>query len=194
MSAQLIQHIRSRTSVEDKDAAAILTFFKRTKVDKKENLLDNGAICRSHYFVLKGCLRMFFITEKGVEQTTQFAIENWWLSDYMSFQTQSKSEFSIQAVEKTEMMVIDFQAQEKLMAEFPVMDKYFRMIYQKAYAAAQKRVKYMYEHSKEEQYHLFNASFPEFTQRIPQYLLASYLGFTPEYLSEIRKKTFLKPV
>lgn len=194
MSTQLVEHIRSRTLVDDKDAAAILSFFKRVKLSKKESLLDNGTVCRSHYFVLKGCLRMFFITEKGVEQTTQFAIENWWLSDYMSFQTQSASEFSIQAVEKTEMMVIDFQAQEKLMADFPAMDKYFRMVYQKAYAAAQKRVKYMYEHSKEEQYHLFNESFPEFTQRIPQYLLASYLGFTPEYLSEIRKKTFLKPV
>lgn len=137
---------------------------------------------------------MYFISEKGVEQTTQFAIENWWLSDYMSFQFQKSSEFCIQAVEKTEMMVIDHQDQERLMAEFPAMERYFRIIYQKAYAAAQKRVKYMYELSKEEQYRQFVSMFPDFTQRIPQYLLASYLGFTPEYLSEIRKKTFLKPV
>jgi len=194
MSTQLIQHIRTRTVINDEDVDRILSFFKKVQVRKKENLLSNGKVCKTHYFVLKGCLRMFFINEKGVEQTTQFAIENWWLSDYMSFNLQEASDFCIQAVEKTELITIDFHAQEQLMAEVPAMERYFRMIYQKAYAASQRRVRYMYEHSKEEQYHLFNNSFPEFTQRIPQYLLASYLNFTPEYLSEIRKKVFLKPV
>ena len=194
MSAQLIQHFREFTVIKDDDVDPILAFFKKIQVRKKENLLDNGKVCRSNYFVVKGCLRMFFIGEKGVEQTTQFAIENWWIADYMSYQTQGPSDFCIQAVEKTELMVIDFHDQERLMAEFPAMERYFRMVYQKANAASQRRVKFMYDYSKEEQYHLFNNNFPEFTQRIPQYLLASYLGFTPEYLSEIRKKAFLKPV
>ena len=194
MSAQLIQHIKTRVVITANEEEKILGFFTSTKVARKRSLLENGKVCRSHYFVLKGCLRLFFVSEKGVEQTTQFAIENWWLSDYMSYHMQTPAEFSIQCVENTEMMVIDYHAQEQLMAEIPVMEKYFRIVYQKAYAAAQKRVKYMYENSKEEQYRLFNSSFPEFTQRIPQYLLASYLGFTPEYLSEIRKRTFLKPV
>lgn len=194
MSVQLIQHIRKFTAIKDDEVDSILAFFKNIQIRKKENLLDNGNICRSNYFVIKGCLRMFFINEKGVEQTTQFAIENWWLSDYMSFQTQSSSDFCIQAVEKSNLMSIDFPQQEQLMVDFPAMERYFRMVYQKANAASQRRVKFMYDYSKEEQYHLFNNSFPDFTQRIPQYLLASYLGFTPEYLSEIRKKTFLKPV
>ncbi len=194
MSEQLVHHIRKFTVIKEEEVAPILAFFRKVHVRKKENLLDHGHVCRSNYFMIKGCLRMFFISEKGPEQTTQFAIENWWLSDYMSFQTQTASDFCIQAVEKSELMVIDFKDQERLMAEFPTMERYFRMVYQKANAANQRRIKFMYDYSKEDQYRHFTDSFPEFTQRIPQYLLASYLGFSPEYLSEIRKKTFLKPV
>jgi len=194
MSASLIQHFRKLTTVNDSDVNAILSYFKSIQVRKKESLLENADVCRSNYFVVKGCLRMFFVNEKGVEQTTQFAIENWWLADYMSFQTQSSSEFCIQAVEKSDLMMIDFHDQERLMSEFPTMERYFRIISQKANAASQRRIKFMYDYSKEDQYRHFNNSFPEFTQRIPQYLLASYLNFTPEYLSEIRKKTFLKLV
>jgi ribosomal protein L10 len=68
------------------------------------------------------------------------------------------------------------------------MERYFRFIYQRAYAASQMRFKYLYEFSKEEFYQHLNENYPEFIQRIPQYLIASFLGFTPEYLSEIRKK------
>lgn len=106
----------------------------------------------------------------------------------MSFFTQTASSFSIQAVEKSVLLVIDFHSQEKLVASLPKMEKYFRMIYQKANAASQLRVKYLFGFSREELYHNFITNYPGFVQRIPQYLLASFLGFTPEYLSELRKK------
>jgi CRP-like cAMP-binding protein len=131
---------------------------------------------------------LFFINEKGVEQTVQFALENWWLADYTSFSAQKPSEYYIQTVEKSEILSIDFQSQEKLLKEFPNMERYFRLIHQRAHAAYQLRIKYLYSSSREELYHQFNQLYPEFVQRIPQYLMASYLGFTPEYLSEIRKK------
>ena len=137
---------------------------------------------------------MFFVNEKGIEQTTQFAIENWWITDYAAFQQQQPSGFYLQAVEKTEVATITLESQERLLKQYPQMESYFRIIYQRANAAAQLRIKYLYDFSREELYHHFNNKYPEFTQRIPQYLLASFLGFTPEYLSEIRKKSFLKRV
>jgi hypothetical protein len=85
-------------------------------------------------------------------------------------------------------MALSLQSQEHLFTLFPQIEKYFRLIYQRAYAASQLRMKYQYDLSREELYHHFNNQFPEFIQRIPQYLLASFLGFTPEYLSEIRRK------
>lgn len=188
MSQQLIDHVSKFVVLQPEEQDTILHFFRRVKLQKKENAFIAGARCQTHYFVLKGCLRLFFVKEKGVEHTTQFALENWWLTDYMAFQTGQITEFYIQAVEPTEVLVIDYQAQEQLCRQHPQMERYFRLIYQKAYAATQLRIKYLYDLSREELYLRFNALYPEFIQRIPQYLLASFLGFTPEYLSEIRKK------
>jgi CRP-like cAMP-binding protein len=188
MSDILRKHIEKFITVDDKDFSKIQSYFKASEHRKKHNLLIEGKICTSNYFVISGCLRLFFINEKGVEQTVQFALENWWLADYTSFSAQKPSEYYIQTVEKSEILSIDFQSQEKLLKEFPNMERYFRLIHQRAHAAYQLRIKYLYSSSREELYHQFNQLYPEFVQRIPQYLMASYLGFTPEYLSEIRKK------
>ena len=181
-------HLQKFVDISDSEFIDILAFFQVAKVRKKENLLIEGQICKSHYFVLNGCLRKFFVNEKGIEQTTEFAIENWWITDNIAFENKLVSEFYIQAVENSEILIIDHHSQEKLLAEFPKMERYFRFIYQRAYAASQMRIKYLYSFSKEEFYHHLNSKYPAFVQRIPQYLIASFLGFTPEYLSEIRNK------
>jgi len=188
MSEIFKQHLEKFIEIDDREFSAILAFFLIKKIKKKENLLVEGQICKSNYFVLEGCLRKFFINGKGIEQTTEFAIENWWLTDNFAYERGLGTEFYIQAVENSEILVIDREAQEKLLTEFPKMERYFRFIYQRAYAATQMRIKYLYDFTKEEFYdHLCNGH-PEFVQRIPQYLIASFLGFTPEYLSEIRNK------
>ena len=188
MSGYLKKHIAKFVNLSEQEYAEIMTYFKVIESPKKKNLLTEGKICKYNYFVVKGCLRMFFINDKGVEQTIQFALENWWLADYTSFSSQKPSGFYIQTVEKSEILAIDFSEQEKMLKQFPQMERYFRLVHQRAHAAYQFRIKYLYGSSREELYHEFNKLFPEFVQRIPQYLLASYLGFTPEYLSEIRKK------
>lgn len=131
---------------------------------------------------------MFFLNEKGVEQTIQFAIENWWITDYLAFDRRAHAGFTIQAVEASDVLQINYAGQEKLFDKFPSFERYFRMIYQRGYSASQIRTKYLYEFSREQFYHHFNDHFPEFTSRIPQHLLASYLNMTPEYLSEIKHK------
>lgn len=188
MSVVLLSHFRKYIDVRHEDESDILDFFQLKTFSKKENLTELNTKCRQHFFVVKGCLRMFFINEKGIEQTTQFAIENWWLTDYFAFQNNTRTNFTIQAIEKTEVLVIDFHHQEKLLERFHTFERYFRLVYQRAYSASQLRIKYLYSLSREEMYHQFNDNFPEFTQRIPQHLLASYLNMTPEYLSEIKSK------
>ncbi|WP_346087664.1 Crp/Fnr family transcriptional regulator [Sphingobacterium ginsenosidimutans] len=181
-------HLEKFIQIDDVTFERISTYFNINSVAKKENMLEEGQICRYHYFVLKGILRKFFVNEKGVEQTTEFAIENWWLTDNMAYENKRVSSFYIQAVENSEVLYISQENQEKLMAEFPLMERYFRFVYQRAYAAAQMRVKYLFSLPKEEFYRDMLRKYPEFVQRVPQYLIASFLGFTPEYLSEIRKK------
>jgi CRP-like cAMP-binding protein len=188
MPDNLKDHIAKFVEIDEQDYAEIRAYFTVIAAAKKQNLLVEDKICKSNYFVSKGCLRLFFINEKGVEQTIQFALENWWLADYASFSSQTPSGFYIQAIEKSEVLALDFVSQEKLLRQFPQMERYFRLIHQRAHAASQFRIKTLYSVSREELYHLFNKRYPEFVQRIPQYLLASFLGCTPEYLSEIRSK------
>lgn len=188
MPAPFRKHIEQYVRISDADYSGIMDCFTERKLRKKENLLTEGSICQHQYFVTKGLLRMFFVNDKGIEQTIQFALENWWISDYTSFASRKPSEMYIQAVEPAEVLSISFDAQETLLQAHPNMERYFRFIHQRAHAAYQFRIKYLYDLSREEMYHHFNRHYPEFVQRVPQYLLASFLGFTPEYLSEIRSR------
>lgn len=190
MLEQFKKHLDKFIKISEDEFACISGYFEHQTLKKKENVLTEGQICKASYFVLDGILRKFFINEKGVQQTTEFAIENWWMTETFSYINQTPTEFYIQAVLPAEVLVIRQHALDDLLEKHPVMEKYFRMVYQKAYAAAQMRVKMLYEHSREELYRQFLKNQPAFLQRVPQYLVASYLGFTPEYLSEIRKKNF----
>ncbi len=184
----LIEHIRNYISLDQNEVKQLSDYFAVKRLSKKDFLLEEGSVCRHTYFVERGCLRMYFVNEKGTEQITQFAIENWWITDYMSFDRQTPSPFYIQAIEPSDVISIDHDRQEELLKAIPKMERYFRLVLQRAYAAHQLRIKFLYDLSREESYQHFISSFPGFAQRIPQYMLASYLGFTPEYLSEIRKK------
>lgn len=188
MSQIFRNHLEKFIKINDEDFEEILSYFEVKNFAKKENLLEEGQVCKYNYFVLNGLLRKFFINEKGTEQITEFAIETWWMTDNISYEHKVPSEFYIQTVEKSEILVISSDSQEKLLEEFPMLERYFRFVYQRAYAANQMRVKYIFSLSKEEFYFNLLKKQPAFVQRVPQYLIASFLGFTPEYLSEIRKR------
>lgn len=181
-------HLQNFININEEEFISILSFFEEVDYKKKENLFEQGQICTYKYFVLKGCLRKFFIKQNGTEQTTQFALETWWITDLFNFEKQKPTDCYIQAVEKSMVLRISYPKYQELLVIYPIMEEYFRKIYQKNAAAAERRIRYLYEFSREESYIHFSNLFPDFIQRIPQYLIASYLGFTPEYLSEIRAK------
>jgi len=188
MASNLIKHIQQFVELNENEVQLLSYCIKTIGLKKKEFLVKEGQVCKALYFVEKGCLRMFFINSKATEQITQFALENWWISDYFSFMDEKSSEYSIQAIEKSEIIALDKHAFDDLLKELPQLERYFRILMQKALAASQLRAKYLYEMSKEEFFQHFSSSFPEFVQRVPQYMIASYLGLTPEYVSELRKK------
>lgn len=184
----LIAHIRRYTSLNNEEAELLQEYVELEQLKKKDFLLKEGQVCTANYFVIKGLLRSYFTTDKDTEQIHLFALENWWITDYQSLEARQPSQFFIQAVENTIVAAIPRNRQDELFAAIPQMEKYFRIILQNALAAAQLRVKYVYSLTGEERYHHFASSFPDFVQRVPQYMLASYLGFTPEFLSKIRGK------
>ncbi|MFC3561053.1 Crp/Fnr family transcriptional regulator [Pedobacter jamesrossensis] len=188
MFKALFAHINKFVDLSDAEQEILASLLKSFSIKKKAFVLEQGQVCRANYFVVKGCLRLYFIDIKGVEQTTQFGIENWWITDLTSFLFQNSSEFFIQAAENTEVIAIEQHDYDKMFAKLPKMEKYFRLILQKNHQASQRRIMFLYSFTAEERYRHFNGLFPEFVQRIPQYMLASYLGFTPEFLSKIRAK------
>jgi CRP-like cAMP-binding protein len=185
----LANHVSKFISVSDERLAEILSCFDVESFPKKQIILREGQRCDRHYFVLKGCMRLYFINEKGLEDTTQFAIESWWITDNNAFERHAPASFNIQTIEACTLASLSHESQETLLREYPEMERYFRRVFQRAFAAMQFRVRFQHEMSKEEAYRSFIAAQPGFAQRVPQYLLASYLGLTPEYLSEIRRKS-----
>lgn len=188
MYTPLYNHINKFIDLSNDEQEILATMLKSATYKKKAFLHEAGATCRENYFVVKGCLRLYFIDIKGAEQTTQFAIENWWISDLTSFLFQKPSDFYIQAAEATDVIVIEHRHYDEMFEKLPKLEKYFRLIFQKQHQASQIRIKYLYSQTAEERYFNFNKLFPDFVQRVPQYMLASYLGFTPEFLSKIRAK------
>lgn len=188
MIEKLTEHISHYVRMDEHQKELLALHLEKKSYRKKAYLLQEGELCKNYYFVEKGCLRMFFMSDKGRERIVQFAIENWWLSDYHSLFFRCPSAFSIQTIEPSTVISLSVSQQEEVYALIPPFEKYMKIMAERAYAASQMRMRFMYDASREEIYHNFITSFPQFAQRIPQYMLASFLGFTPEYLSELRKK------
>ncbi|MBO2010228.1 Crp/Fnr family transcriptional regulator [Hymenobacter negativus] len=188
MYTALLAHIARYVALTPAETQLVCDHLTLQSVPRKAHLLEAGQPCTASYFVLQGCLRMYFITEKGTEQITRFALESWWLADYSSLLSQRPSQFFMQAVEPTTVAVLDHARQEELLALVPVLERYFRLVLQRLAAADQTRPLFQFGLSAEERYHQFSTLFPGFVQRVPQYMLASYLGFTPEFLSKIRAR------
>jgi len=188
MKDHLIAHINKFVKLDEQEASVVCEDVGLIKVKKKQFILRTDEICRANYFVSKGCMRLYFINRNGQEQITQFGLENWWIADYSSLETGQPSIYYIQAIEDAELISLSKKTMEELLQKVPKLERYFRIIFQKAHTASMRRFEYLRDQTDEERYRQFVSLFPGFVQRIPQYMLASYLGFTPQFLSKIRGK------
>ena len=186
MFTPLFDHIQKFVALDPSEIDTLESCLKLSKIKKKEHLLQEGQVCNTLYFIIKGCARQYIINSKGTEQTLQFAIENWWITDYLSYHNTTPSHFYIQTVENSELIAIEKNTLESLLIEIPKLERYFRIVSQKSFGAAQMRIKFLFTMSAEERYHHFNNLNPDFVQRVPQYMLASYLDFSAEFMSKIR--------
>jgi len=162
------------------------------KLKKRQYLLQEGEICKSVAFVSKGMLRSFLVDEKSNEHIIQFAPENWFISDLYSFITEDYSKLNIDAIENSELILISRTAHIYLENAIPEFFKFNYMQYRGAYIALQKRVTDIFTFSAEEKYIKMLNIYPDIMQRVPQHMIASYLGLKPETLSRVRKKLIAK--
>ena len=186
MISTLSNHIQKFIQLEPSEIDTLESYINLSTIKKKEHFLKEGQVCNTMYFVTKGCARQYIINPKGTEQTLQFAIENWWITDYLSYHNNTPSHFYIQAIENCEVIAIKKNTLEALLIQIPKLERYFRIVSQKSFGAAQMRIKFLFTMSAEERFHHFNNLNPEFVQRVPQYMLASYLDFSAEFMSKIK--------
>lgn len=188
MKKQLALHIQRYASPSDDELEQFVSTLDSISIKAKDHLHRAGDVCNYQYFVNQGCLRSYFIDKIGNEKTVNFSIENWWVSDYASYHSQTAGNLFIQAIENAEVLRISRDTLAQALSSSLELNKYFRIIGDRTRMADQRRVEFMFRLSGREMYDVFSAANPEFIQRVPQYMLASYLGFTPEFLSKIRKQ------
>jgi CRP-like cAMP-binding protein len=182
------QKFNEKVPLTKEDEVLFKTYLTPKKLRKKQYLLQEGDPCNFTAFVEKGALRSYTIDEKGVERIFQFALEGWTISDLYSFLTGEPATYQIDALEDSELVLISKQAHEELLKKAPKYETYMRLQLSGAYIAMQRRLTSSISLSLEERYVAFSSLYPDMIQRIPQHMIASYLGLTPETLSRMRSK------
>lgn len=185
----IINNIKNYVDLNEQDIVQLESIVTSKKVKKRQFIVQPGFVCQSQTYVVKGALRSYFINAKGEENTVQFAVEDWFISDFNSYINQTPATLFVEVLEDGIIEQISYQDVEKLCSQNHKFEHFFRLVAQKSFAFAQKRILSNLGKTAEERFVEFNELYPKISQRVPQYMLASYLGITPEFLSKIKKKT-----
>ncbi|AWM12601.1 cyclic nucleotide-binding protein [Flavobacterium sediminis] len=178
MHPKLRQDIERKinSSLTDEDFALFLDFLKPVYFSKKETVLEVDHFCSTIYYIEKGLLISYLTDEKGEKHAVQFAFENHWISDLYSFFSHQPSIISIEALEDTTALAISQENFELAMQKLPQFERFFRILIQNAYIHSQQRIAKTFTDDAEQRYKDLIGTNPDFLQRVPQYLIASFLG------------------
>jgi CRP/FNR family transcriptional regulator, anaerobic regulatory protein len=184
----ILKNFAKLISLSSKEEELICSKLRIETIKAKTILLHTGEICTKSYFVNSGCLRSFTINEDGTEQTVNFAPKDWWISEMYSYISGEPAIQNIEAIEESEIIVIEKKDQDELYEKIPKLDRFFRILIEKSLVAQQKRLMANLSLSAEERYHLFAKRFPELVNTVPQKQIASYIGVTPEFFSKMKAR------
>lgn len=182
------RHFNERVNLTGEEEALVKHFLTPKKLRKKQYLLQEGDVCKYIAFVEKGAMKSYVVDENGTESIIQFALEGWTISDLYSFLTGEPATYNIDALEDCELVLISKSAHEELLQKLPKYETYIRLQITNAYLALQRRLTSVISLHIEERYKGFMALYPHIAQRVPQHMIASYMGLTPETLSRLRSR------
>jgi CRP-like cAMP-binding protein len=194
MHESLIKYINSYNSIplSDSQEELIKNAFVPKKIRKKQYFLQEGKVCKYGGFIVKGAMRQYSVDDKGVEHIVRLFIENWWAVDRESYVMLTPSIYNIDAWEDTELLLVTRTDSLNLLDQIPVLTQWARKLDENHAVAAQKRLHASINFPAEKRYADLMDTYPEFLQRFPQHIIASYLGITKETLSRIRHQVAKK--
>jgi len=190
MSLLLKKHFEEIISpFSDEDFEYILSHYTHLTRKKHQFIVQADEFVKNDYWVINGCLKAYFVDDEGKEHIIQFAMENWWITDYNAFHNKVKSNIFINCIEDCELLSISLENHEKLCREFHAMEHFSSMKSKKGYIALQKRILSLLKNSAQERYEQLLEQYPQLFQRVPKKMIASYLGVSRETLSRFHAIT-----
>ena len=184
----LLDYFQQLIPLNKDEKLLVMELFKPRLYRKRQYVLQEGDICNQFNFIVRGCLRMYKVDDKGNIHIIQFAAENWWLSNIGSFHDRKDSELNIDALEDTMVLQISHENLLSLYTKAPKFDRIFRVLIEKSFVSLQQRLLQTISSTAEERYLNFQQTYSELSTRLPQTQIASFLGISPEFLSRLRNK------
>lgn len=190
MHSKILDHILRNISLTKQEQEEFLSILLEKHLPKKAILIKPGDTVNTEYYVVKGCLKAYYLDDFGNKHIIQFAIEDWWISDFEAFFNYHPAQLYVEAIEDSLLLGVHKDALEILYNRIPKFERFFRIKITGAFVALRGRILSSLQKTGKERYLEFCEAYPNIEQRVPNYHIANYLGLKPESLSRIRRELF----
>jgi len=188
----ILSNIRRYVNLSEKEAEKLTSIIRTKRVKKRQFIIQPGFVCQYRSYIVKGAFRVYHLDEEGKEHTVSIGIEDWFVTDFYSYITQTPATNYAEALEDAIIFQMKYEDIESLCKEIHSLSEYFRLTTEKAFAYSRKRVISNISKTAEERYFEYINKYPAIANRVPQYVLASYVGVSAEFLSKIRSRKIKK--
>lgn len=184
----LVDYYLKQIELTEEQIRILPDFITERHYLKGQYVLQQGDICKHSNFIVKGCVKMSYQDREANEHIVMFGVENWWVSDLGSFISGLPADYNIQCIEPTTILQFTKENDKAFIKAIPQLEGFYSKLLQNALVSAYKRITINHSHTAKERYVLFKTQYPNMEQRIPQYMIASYLGITKEFFSKMKKE------
>ncbi len=184
----ILSHLNKVITLTESEQQEFISILEEKRISKKRFLIEPGDLVDSEYYVVSGCLEAYYLDETGDKHIIQFAVEDWWISDFEAFFNKVPAKLYVETIEDCTLLAINHEALEILYTRIPTFERFFRIKTTSAFVSLRTRILSTLQKSGKERYLEFCETYPKIEQRVPNYHIANYLGLKPESLSRIRKE------
>lgn len=183
----IVKNINRFVTLDESDIDVLTSHIKVVRIKRKQQIVQPDFVCKFRTYVVSGALKAYIVNpDDGQEQVIGLAIDDWWISDFSSYINQEPATFFVEAVSDAVIIQLSFENEQKLYDLVPKFERFFRLHAQRTAAGMQKRMLSNLSKTAEERFEELSNRYPQFLLKFPQYVIASYLGITTQFLSRIR--------